>query len=86
MDTTWKVILKALLSKAFKILFPFWHEEMGVSAPCGGANLPSRVWKCAPAFGRGTFPCTSVAWEPLYHYPKFISLQDGWRVYHAIHH
>ena len=24
-------------------LFPFWHEEIGVSAPFGGANLPSRV-------------------------------------------
>ena len=26
----------------------------------------SEVWKCAPAEGRGTFPCTSVAREPLY--------------------
>ena len=36
--------MTALLRKAVKItLFPFWHEEMGVSTPEGGANLPSRV-------------------------------------------
>ena len=37
---TWKVILKALLSKAFKItFFPFWYEEMGVSAPSGALTF-----------------------------------------------
>jgi|GEM_PF-6056298 len=41
--TTWKVILKAVRSTAFKItFFLLWHEEMGVSTPEGGANLPSR--------------------------------------------
>jgi len=31
---TWKVILKALRRKAFKItFFPFWYKEMGVDAP-----------------------------------------------------
>jgi len=38
-------MLKVLRSKAFNItFFPFWHEEMRVSAPFGGTNLPSRVF------------------------------------------
>jgi len=49
LNTTWKVILKALLRKAFKItFFPFWHEEMVISAPLGGANLPSLVLNLLP--------------------------------------
>ena len=43
---TWKVILKALLRIAFKIIkLVALERKRKVSASGGGANLPSRVYQ-----------------------------------------
>jgi len=66
MDTTWKV--SAPKGGANPHFFVPEREKgyfESLAEQGFQNNLPSRAWKCAPAEGRGTFPCTSVAREPL---------------------